>query len=217
MTEKEQNPSTAPDSTQRTDEKRREFLKVAVTVSAILAVGGIAAVTKSITESAGAVNTSASTATFPKVKIANVSNLQVNTPVSFNYPLDNEPNLLVKLGQPATGGVGQDSDIVAFSQICQHLGCVYAFQAPGSSPPCNSSYKATGPEGYCCCHGSIYDFAQGGKVVGGPSLRPEPQVILEVDSNGDIYATGMKPPSIFGHNTGSNDVTADLQGGTVVS
>ncbi len=54
-------------------------------------------------------------------------------------------------------------------------------------------------------------------MVGGPSLRPEPQVILEVDSNGDIYATGMKPPSIFGHNTGSNDVTADLQGGTVVS
>ena len=26
----------------------------------------------------------------------------------------------------------------------------------------------------------------------------------------------MRPPTIFGHNTGSNDVTADLQGGNPV-
>ncbi len=218
LTETEDPRADTPSSTQDADEKRRDFLKVAVTVSALLAVGGIAAVTKSITELAGAVNTTAPIASFPRVKIANVSSLQVNVPVTFNYPLDNEPNLLVKLGQPASGGVGQSSDIVAFSQICQHLGCVYAYLAPGSSPQgCNPSYKANGPEGYCCCHGSIYDFLQGAKVIGGPSPRPQPQVTLEVDANGDIYAVGMKPPSIFGHNTGSNDVSSDLQGGNIVS
>jgi arsenite oxidase small subunit len=123
---------------------------------------------------------------------------------------------LVKLGLKAEGGVGPDQDIVAFSQICQHLGCYYAFQPSGTSPTCDSSYKAPGPVGYCCCHGSIYDYLNGAKVIGGPAPRPVPQVILEVDSSGNIYATGMKPPSIFGHDTGSSDVSADLQGGNLV-
>lgn len=198
------------------DENRRGFLKVAVTLSAILAVGGITAVSKSITERAGATNTSGNT-NFPKIKVARVSDLQLNQPIIFNYPLDNEPNILVKLGQKASGGVGPQGDIVAFSQICQHLGCLYAFQAPGSSPTCDPSYKAAGPEGHCCCHGSVYDFANGAKVISGPSPRPQPQVILNVDSSGNIYALGMTPPSIFGHDAGSSNTSADLQGGNIVS
>jgi Rieske Fe-S protein len=76
---------------------------------------------------------------------------------------------------------------------------------------------ASGPVGYCCCHGSVYDLANAGKVIGGPAPRPLPMVVLDVDSSGDIYAVGMTPPTIFGHNTGSNDVSADLQGGNLVS
>ena len=199
------------------DESRRNFLKVAATLSAIFAVGGIGAVTKSITQRVGGSGTQSTLTAFPRVKIGNLSSLSVNQPVNFNYPLDDEPNLLVKIGQKAQGGVGPQGDIVAFSQVCQHLGCLYAYQAPGSSPQCDTSYKAPGPEGYCCCHGSIYDFANAAKVVGGPSPRSLPQVILEVDTNGDIFATGMTPPSIFGHNTGSSDISADLQGGNPVS
>jgi arsenite oxidase small subunit len=131
--------------------------------------------------------------------------------------LDNEPNILVKLGQKADGGVGPEGDLVAFSGVCQHLGCIYAFQAPGTSPTCNASYSAAGPEGYCCCHGSVFDFLHGAKVLSGPSPRPQPQVLLEVDESGNVYATGMTPPTIFGHNTGSNDVSSDLEGGNPVS
>lgn len=189
---------------------------MAVTVSALLAAGGVAAVSKSVTQEAGNTKTNIATNTFPRVKIANINNLQVNQPFSFNYPLDNEPNILVKLGQKAQGGAGPDGDIVAFSQICQHLGCLYAFQPSGSSPSCNSAYKASGPLGYCCCHGSVYDYLNNGKLVSGPSPRSQPQVILEVDNAGNIYATGMTPPAIFGHNTGSIDVTSDLQGGSLV-
>jgi arsenite oxidase small subunit len=155
---------------------------------------------------------------FPKVKVANVGDLTTGSVVSFNYPLDNEPNLLVKLGTVASGGVGPDGDIVAFSQVCQHLGCVSVnYVQSGGSPSCNKSFAAPGPVGYCCCHASVFDFANGGKVIGGPSPRPLPQVILEVDASGDIYATGMGPPSVFGHNTGSNNVNDDLVGGNLVS
>jgi arsenite oxidase small subunit len=155
---------------------------------------------------------------FPVILVANLSDLQVGTPVSFNYPLQETPNILVKLGIKAQGGVGPDGDIVAFSQICQHLGCIWAFVGTGSAPTCNSSYTAAGPVGYCCCHGSIYDLANAAKVVGGPTPRPEPMVILYFDSaTGNIYATGMTAPSIFGYDTGSNNVSADLQGGTLVS
>jgi hypothetical protein len=37
------------------------------------------------------------------------------------------------------------------------------------------------------------------------------------EATGDIYAVGMGPPTIFGHNTGSSDVSYDLQGGTPVT
>jgi arsenite oxidase small subunit len=194
---------------------RRTFLKFAMAISSLLAVGGIAAVLKSITNPASPSATSGSSE-FPRVKVAQLSALQVGQPVAFNYPLDDEPNILVKLGVKASGGIGPDGDVVAFSSICQHLGCIYAFQTAGSSPACNSSYKADRPVGYCCCHGSVYDFTNAASVISGPSPRPQPQVKLEIDNSGDIYAVGMGPPTIFGHETGSNDVSADLQGGTPV-
>jgi len=202
-----------------TGRSRRNFLKFATVASAVLAVGGIAAVLKSITNTApptAATTGTAASMQFPRVKVAQLSDLTISQPISFNYPLDNEPNILVKLGTKAVGGVGPDGDIVAFSSICQHLGCIYGFQAAGSSPTCNASYKADRPVGYCCCHGSVYDLVNKANVIAGPSQRPQPQVLLEVDSSGIIFATGMGPPTIFGHDTGSNDVSGDLQGGIPV-
>jgi len=167
------------------------------------------------TSSGGSSSTAASA--FPRVKVANVSDLAGGRTVTFNYPLDNTPNLLAKLGQNADGGVGPAGDIVAFSQVCQHLGCIWGYVPTSGSPKCDSSYKAASPVGYCCCHGSVFDLVNGAKVIDGPSPRPQPQVTLEYDSpSGDIYATGMGPPTIFGHDNGSNDVLNDLQGGTVV-
>jgi arsenite oxidase small subunit len=195
---------------------RRNFLRTALTISGLLVVGGIGAILKSITNPGPGSVVTGGTKTFPRVKIAQLAELGINEPVEFAYPLDNEPNILVKLGTKAAGGIGPEGDIVAFSALCQHLGCVYAFQAAGTSPKCNSSYVVQGPVGYCCCHGSVFDFVNNAKVVSGPAPRPQPQVILEIDGSGNIFATGMSPPSIFGHNTGSNDVSSDLQGGNPV-
>jgi len=211
--------STEDSGSDRKRESKRNFLKFAMTFSTLLAVGGIAAVLKSITNpgpSAAGTTGPSGSRQFPRVKVAQLSDLTVGQPIAFNYPLDNEPNILVKLGTKADGGVGPEEDIVAFSNICQHLGCIYGFQAPGSSPACNSAYKADRPVGYCCCHGSVFDLANKANVIAGPSPRPQPQVLLEVDTSGTIFATGMGPPTIFGHDTGSNDVSGDLQGGIPV-
>lgn len=175
-----------------------------MTLSAVLAFGGIGTVLKAISNPAAPGSTGS--LTFPRVKVAD-TNISVNQPVYFNYPLDNTPNFLVRLGQSVPGGVGPNKDIVAFSEVCQHLGCDVAYQANGLTG---------GPVGNCHCHGSVFDLLQSAKVVAGPSPRPLPQVQLEVDSSGNIFAKGMGPPTIFGHNTGSNDVSADLQGGNIV-
>lgn len=189
-------------------------MKAAAAISGALAVAGIASVMKTVV--IPSIATTAPTG-FPRVKVSSVDELSTGKVVIFSYPLDDEPNILVKLGQKAEGGVGPDGDIVAFSQICQHLGCIWGYVPPGGSPSANPSFVAPGPVGYCPCHGSIYDLTESGKVIGGPSPRPEPQVKLEADSSGDIYAVGMGPPSIFSHDTGSSDVSNDLQGGTLVS
>ena len=204
------------DATEDQPRSRRRFLKGAVALSSFLVIGAIATVLKSITNPVSQELSTTGQLTFPRLRVAQLSDLQVGQPVVFNYPLDNEPNILVKLGVKAEGGIGPDQDIVAFSSVCQHLGCIYEFQAGGSSPTCNPSYKPEGPVGYCCCHGSVYDLTKGAQVISGPSSRPQPQVILELDSTGDIYAVGMGPPTIFGHDTGSNNVSADLQGGVPV-
>src|SRR5208337_745842 len=199
----------------KSPDNRRNFLKVAVTFSGLLVVAGIGAITEAVTSTPP--SESSESVSFPRVKVASLTDLEANQPILFNYPLDNEPNVLVKLGQKAEGGVGPDGDIVAYSVLCQHLGCVFGFQATGTSPKCNSGYEATSPVGYCCCHGSVFDFLNHAQVVSGPSPRPQPQVMLEIDSSGNVYAVGMTPPTIFGHNTGSSDVSSDLQGGTPVT
>src|SRR5437667_2781679 len=184
------------------DTSRRDFLKVAMTMSALLAFGGVGTVLKAISNPAAA----NSSLTFPRIQVANKT-LSVNQPVYFNYPLQETPNFIVKLGQKAAGGIGPNQDIVAFSEVCQHLGCNVAFQAQGPSG---------GPVGNCHCHGTIYDLLTSAKVVAGPSPRPLPQLQLEIDPSGNIFAKGMGPPTIFGHNTGSSDVSSDLQNGNIV-
>jgi arsenite oxidase small subunit len=207
------------------DGSKRNFLKLILTLGGLATLGSFASMFRILAFVPGpnAGSTTSVPLAWPAVKIANLSSLDPTKPLTFNYPLVETPSVLLKLGQPAENGVGPDSDIVAFSDICQHLGCIYSVVPKGTSPPCNGSYKASGPVGYCCCHGSIYDLANGAKVIGGPAPRPQPQVVLSFDSStGDIYATGMTAPTIFGHGPpGTSDPASvlqnDLTGGTIVT
>jgi Rieske Fe-S protein len=134
----------------------------------------------------------------------------------FNYPLRNEPNFLLNLypadGNPPSAtnygaqnvpfGVGTHGSIVAYSAICQHLGC----PAPAISfyPPktCAKSFGQLTFYLHCSCHGSTYDAANSAANLTGPAVLPLPQVVLEADpGTGQIYATGMTPssPPVNGH------------------
>jgi len=130
----------------------------------------------------------------------------------FDYPLRNEPNFFLNLqpsaknpsgpgGTNVSGGIGPTGSIVAFSAICQHLGCpapAISYYPPGTCP------KTFGPLPFyihCSCHGSTYDVTKGAANLTGPAVLPLPQVVLEEDGSGNIFATGMTPasPPVNGH------------------
>jgi Rieske Fe-S protein len=129
----------------------------------------------------------------------------------FNYPLRNEPNFLLNL-YPASGtpngqngaenvpyGIGTHRSIVAFSAICQHLGCpapAIAYYPPGTCPqtPGGRSFYV-----HCSCHGSTYDPTNSASNLTGPAVLPLPQVILETDANDNIFAVNEMGPPVNGH------------------
>lgn len=181
------------------DESRRNFIKALFAAGAIATIGGLGSVGRYLTPQVTWAKA------WPVLKVLPLNQLtQVNitNPITFNYPLINQPNYLLKLGVKAKMGIGPDGDIVAFSQICQHLGCYWKPYPGGANPICNSSYSYPTPFGFCCCHGSHYDLVNGGALLENdfltPAPLPLPQVILDVDSSGNIIVKGMTPPNIYG-------------------
>jgi len=130
----------------------------------------------------------------------------------FDYPLRNEPNFFLNLqpspqhpsGPGATGvkgGIGPSGSIVAYSAICQHLGCpapAISYYPPGT---CTKTFGSLGFYIHCSCHGSTYDVTQGASNLTGPAVLPLPQVVLQEDSSGNIFAIGMTDasPPVNGH------------------
>ncbi|HTT73074.1 MAG TPA: Rieske 2Fe-2S domain-containing protein [Thermoplasmata archaeon] len=131
----------------------------------------------------------------------------------FNYPLQNEPNFLLNLypangqapsasnpgAQNVPGGVGTHGSIVAYSGICQHLGCpapAISYYPPGTCP---KTFGSLSFYIHCSCHGSTYDVTNSASNLTGPAVLPLPQVVLDVDSDGVIYAIGENGPPVNGH------------------
>ncbi|HZY70366.1 MAG TPA: Rieske 2Fe-2S domain-containing protein [Thermoplasmata archaeon] len=135
-------------------------------------------------------------------------NLGSNDIITFNYPLRDEPNFLLNLapgagqsGGPSAvvGGIGPSKSVVAFSAICQHLGCQapnLAYYPPGT---CSATFSGKNYYLHCACHGSTYDPANGAANLTGPAVLPLPQVTLEWQSSDDtIWANGMTGPTVNG-------------------
>jgi arsenite oxidase small subunit len=140
----------------------------------VLATGAAGAVTLA----AGAdVADAAQPTSYPKLRVAQLSKLRPNRPISFNYPLKAQPSVLLDLGHAVPKGVGPKRSIVAYSLLCQHMGCPVA-------------YEASLREFVCPCHQSRYDPERLGSIVQGVAMQPLPRVVLQV-RNGAVWAVGV--------------------------
>lgn len=124
--------------------------------------------------------------TFPVTKIADLEALKVDAPLSFFYPDETSPAVLLRLRGAAAGGVGPGNTIVAFSQLCTHKGCPV-------------SYRPERKLIICPCHWSSFDPSKSGQLVIGQASQSLPQMQLRITDNA-IYAIGVEG-LIFGRHT----------------
>lgn len=117
---------------------------------------------------------------YPRMEVASLGELAEGDVVTFDYPLDGQPNFLTKLGEGAWKGSGPDEDIVAFSSLCTHMGC-------SVSGNVKSENSIAGP---CPCHYTTFDLSKAGMSVTGPATTDLPQVRLSVEDD-TVYATGV--------------------------
>jgi Rieske Fe-S protein len=212
--------ATAPPGAEEVDEAKRSTLKLAL-IGGVLAVGG-AGVASFLRF---AVPPQAGAATFPKVQLFYSDGSPVlassyrygsssNALIVFDYPLDNEPNLLLNLPSPSVLGTGPTKTLVAYSAVCQHLGCTppfISYYPPGVCGNFNNGAAFI----HCVCHGSSYDPAVaatggGASILTGPAQSPLPQTLLEWDPTTDeLFAVGSVGPAVKGH-------SSTLVGGDVV-
>lgn len=115
---------------------------------------------------------------YPRIRVAAISKLRVNRPVSFAYPLKAQPSMLIDMGRAVPGGVGPKRSIVAYSLLCQHMGCPV-------------EYRRATREFVCPCHQTQYDAERHGAIIQGVAMRPLPRVLLRVAS-GTVWAVGVE-------------------------
>lgn len=88
------------------------------------------------------------------------------------------PGFAVKLPKEYGG------DVVAYSRICPHLGCIFNYVPDPAEVARGYNYSGATRPMFCCpCHLSVYDIANGGKVVSGPAPRPPRS--FEIKREGD--------------------------------
>jgi arsenite oxidase small subunit len=153
------------------DERRftRKQVLVAGGVGAAAVGGGAAAVVIATRDGDGA--------DYPRFTVAKVADVQPNRPVSFEYPLKGQQSILLDLDEEIPGGIGDKNSIVAYSVLCQHMGCPVP-------------YKAEDRQFQCPCHQTKYDPAREGYVIQGVAQEPLPRIVLEIDGD-DIVAVGV--------------------------
>ncbi len=161
---------------------RRIFLKVAGT-----SVAGVGAAVSPVGpaiaagDNQAAIQSAAGMAVlpYPKAAVGKAKSMQVDTPVAFTYPDADSPCVAIKMGQRVPGGVGPDGDIVAYSNLCTHMGCPLMYDAA------SRSFK-------CPCHYSMFDPEKSGQMICGQATEDLPQIQLSHDAATDtVYAMAV--------------------------
>ena len=140
--------------------ERRDFMKFLVLTSAAFTLGQVSiAVQNWYRKRSGQP---------PMQRIASVDAIAVGGAVSFTYPDEHEPCLLVRL---------TTSEFVAFNQKCTHLSCAVIPR------PTEGSF-------YCPCHEGRFDLRTGAPTAG-PPRRPLTRIVLDIRGR-DIYAVAVE-------------------------
>lgn len=160
---------------------RRDFFKMG---GSLAAGAGVSAAGLTPASAEAAVNTGVTLPYKPKT-VAKATAMKVHQPVPFNYPDAASPCMAVKLGTATAGGIGPDSDIVAFSIQCTHQGCPTVYDAN------ERCFK-------CPCHFSIFDAEKGGQMVCGQAPSKLPRIVLDYNAKTDTIAAVAVDGLIFG-------------------
>ena len=159
--------------------RRRDFLLGGAAAGAIVGAGVIVPLGFVLADGDSTSATGARLASFPRANVARLADLEVGVPQFFNYPFEGLSNILLRMGEPVLGGIGPDRDIVAYSNVCTHMGCpITTYQ---------HEHHVLGP---CPCHFSTFDLGRDGIVSFGQATQNLARVLLETDGD-DIQAVGV--------------------------
>ncbi|HXZ97924.1 MAG TPA: Rieske 2Fe-2S domain-containing protein [Candidatus Acidoferrum sp.] len=163
--------SSSASGKRTSDTTRRTFLKALIIFSGALVLLPLQSLSAYLLER------KSGTASYPRVKVANSSDLALGESALFTYPTSDRSAILIHL---ASG------DFVAYDAVCTHLGCQIHFDKEPIK-----GWENRKDNLFCACHGGVFD-AKSGDVLAGPPPRPMPRIKLEIDTNGDIYANGYE-------------------------
>ncbi len=96
--------------------------------------------------------------------ITALDNVPVGAAIGFKDPASANPAVLVRLST---------RDVVAYSRVCTHAGCLVGYDTRRRLLECP-------------CHGAVYDPAHGAAVVAGPAPQPLPSIPVTVDGSGRV-------------------------------
>jgi arsenite oxidase small subunit len=140
--------------------------------------------------------------------------LVAGTNYVFHYPYATTPCFLLRLDRPAVmpatlakdsgeryrwpGGAGHDRAVVAFSAICAHKLAYPTRDVSFIRYQSRKSATAAAGTIHCCADHSVYDPADGARVVSGPAPQPLAAVLLDYDPVRDeLTAWGTLGPEQF--------------------
>ena len=132
----------------------------------------------------------------------------------FQYPYASTPCFLLRLAAPVgpatslkrqdgsayawQGGVGGERAVVAFSAICAHKLAYPTREVSFIRYQPQRSATSGGKVIHCCADHSVYDPAEGARVVAGPAPQPLAAIVLEHDAASDgLFAVGTQGAEQF--------------------
>jgi arsenite oxidase small subunit len=195
---------------------RRGFVRLCVSAAAL--VGAVPAL---LAQSDAAVRR------YQRVKLIDdrdrpiaAAHLKVGESYLFYYPYISTPCFLLNLGRATKdaslqtedgrryhwdGGVGARRSVVAFSAICAHklshpareVSFINYRHEAASFHDSSDKETERAQVIYCCSEKSVYDPADGARVLGGPAKQPLTTIALEQDDEGTLFAIGTAGGELF--------------------